>query len=526
MPDLAASPDLTRRQLVRGAAAVGGLAGLGGLLVELVQDPARARRIESFAIRPTSNVRAFYSRPDLRPPTVTASFSGGLPGLERPDTDDPTGYVFLGPGPVSLSGTQQYGPLIVDRRGEPVWFRPLPSGIEVTNFTTSTYRGEPVLMWWEGSIQGSGYGQGEAVIVDRAYREVARLRAARGRSMDLHALWLTPEGTALFSCYPDIVEADLSPLGGPRRAPVFESVFQEVDVATGRLLLEWRSLSHIPVSDSYMPVKNPELNQNPSRKWPYDYLHINSIVPTLDGDLLVSGRFAWSLYKLDRRTGRVKWKLGGKRSDFQMGGGTQFTWQHDAREVSAGLFTVFDNGSDGYTNTESQSRGLVLDVDETRRVVSLRHAYTSPKQLATSMGSVQILPSGRVIVGWGTASHTTEFDSDGTALFDVGLPAGLYSYRGVWSPWASSPHHRPAVAAGRDPDTGAKLVYASWNGATGVAGWRVDAGFRGDELRTLGVAGRRGFETVVPLHQDYRFAAVTAVDRAGTALARSHTIRL
>jgi hypothetical protein len=209
-----------------------------------------------------------------------------------------------------------------------------------------------------------------------------------------------------------------------------------------------------------------------------------------------------------------------------MGHGAQFTWQHDAREVAAGVFTVFDNGSNGYTNTESQSRGLVLDVDETRRVVSLRRAYTSPKQLATSMGSVQVLPSGRVIVGWGTVSHTTEFDSDGAALFDVGLPSGMYSYRGVWSSWASSPHHRPAVAAGLDPDTGAKLVYASWNGATGVTGWRVDAGFQGDELSTIGIARRRGFETVVPLHQDFRYAAVTAVDPAGTALARSHTIAL
>jgi hypothetical protein len=434
--------------------------------------------------------------------------------------------VFLGPGPVSLTGSQQYGPLIIDRRGEPVWFRPLPPGVEVTNFTATRYRGEPVLMWWQGSIQGSGYGQGEAVIVDREYREVARVRAARGRSMDLHALWLSPEGTALFSCYPDIVETDLSAVGGPRRAPVYESVIQEVDVASGRLLFEWRSLSHVGVGESYMSVINPSLNQGPSLKWPFDYLHVNSIAPTVDGDLLVSGRFTWSLYKLERRTGKVKWKLGGKQSDFQMGRGAQFTWQHDARQVSAGLFTVFDNGSDGYTNTEGQSRGLVLDVDETRKSVSLRRAYTGPKQLATSMGSVQILPSGRVIVGWGTASHTSEFDPDGTTLFDVGLPSGLYSYRGVWSPWAGAPAHRPAVAADRDSDTGAKLVYASWNGATGVAGWRVDAGLRRDELSTVGVARRRGFETVVPLHPDFRFAAVTALDRVGRALARSHTISL
>jgi hypothetical protein len=522
----AARHEVTRRQLLQGAATAAGLAVVGDRLLDLPHAARTPRRIGSFVVSPTGSVRGFHSRPDLRPPTVTTTFTGGLPALERPDTDDPSGYVFLGPGPVSLSGSQQYGPLIIDRRGEPVWFRPLPPGVEVTNFTTAIYRGEPVLMWWQGTIEGSGYGHGEAVIVDRAYREVARVRAAGGRSMDLHALWLSPAGTALFSCYPDVVQADLSAVGGPPRAPVYEAIIQEVDVASGRLLSEWRSLSHIPVGDSYMPVQNPAVNQGPSMQWPYDYLHVNSIGPTPDGGLLVSGRHAWSLYKLDWRTGTVRWKLGGKRSDFRMGEGAQFAWQHDPRQISAGGFTVFDNGSNGYTNTESQSRGLVLDVDETRRTVSLRRAYTSPKQLATSMGSVQLLPSGRVIVGWGTASHTTEFDSDGTELFDIGLPSGLYSYRGVWSPWAGSPHRRPAVAAGSDQNTGAKLVYASWNGSTEVAGWRVDAGLRGDELSPVGIARRLGFETVVPLHRDFRFAAVTALDRVGMALARSDTIRL
>jgi hypothetical protein len=513
---VAARPDLTRRQLLHGATTAAGLAVIGDRLATLLHSPPRPRPIASFAPKPVGSERTFRSRPDLRPPTVTAT-----PTLhERPDADDRTDLLFLGPGPVSLTGSQQYGPLIVDRRGEPAWFRPLPAGLEVTNFTVSRYRGEPVLAWWEGQIFGSGYGQGEAVIVDRSYRELARVRAAAGRSMDLHALWLTPEGTALFTCYPEIVETDTSALGGPRRTPVYQSIIQEVEIASGKLLFEWRSLSHIPVSDSYMPVQDPTL------KWPYDYLHVNAVSPTTDGNLLVSGRYAWSIYKLERRTGRVIWRLGGKRSEFRMGHGAQFSWQHDTHQVADGLFTVFDNGSNGYTNTESESRGLVLEVDELRRTVALRRAYTSSQERATSMGSVQILPSGRVVVGWGSASRTTEFSSDGAPLFDASLPPGLFSYRSVSFPWVSVPAHRPAIAAGRDRDSGAKLVYASWNGATEVFDWRVDAGRAPGRLATVGVARRRGFETVVPLHREFRYATVAAIDRSGTEMARSHTIEL
>src|SRR3712207_7250119 len=38
------------------------------------------------------------------------------------------------------------------------------------------YRGQPVLTWWQGRI-GLGQGRGEGVIVDSAYRELARVRA-------------------------------------------------------------------------------------------------------------------------------------------------------------------------------------------------------------------------------------------------------------------------------------------------------------------------------------------------------------
>src|SRR5437868_6568912 len=177
---------LTRRQLLSGAGAAAALVAgaVGG--AELFGERERLPRIRSFAVKPSGPVRAFRSRPDLQPPTVTTSaetrtefFGGG----------DPDGFLFLGPGPVSLTGSQQYGPLIVDRDGEPVWFRPLAPGLEVTNFASSRYRGKPALIWWEGKVLGSGYGHGEAVILDRAYRETARVRAANGRSMDMHALW-------------------------------------------------------------------------------------------------------------------------------------------------------------------------------------------------------------------------------------------------------------------------------------------------------------------------------------------------
>jgi hypothetical protein len=509
------SAELTRRQLLAGAgAAVAVAAGAAGGF-ELLRPRKPIRRIHSYGLKPSGSVRSFHSRPDLRPPTVTVSAASAANDLDR---DDPHRFLFLAPGPVSLQASQQFGPLIVDRRGEPVWYRSLAPGIEVTNFASSMYRGEPVLIWWEGKILPSGYGEGEVVIVDRGYRELARLRGANGRTIDMHAVWLTQQNTAIYTCHPRTVTMDLSSIGGSRDNQVRESIIQEVDVASGRLLFEWRSLDHIAPGDSYQTLSSSPL---------FDYLHVNSISLAPDGNLLVSGRNTWTVYKLDRRSGEVMWRLGGRHTDFSMGRNTQFSWQHDAVQVTNRILTLFDNGTDGPTQTERESRGLVLNLDEPGTSVELRSAYTNHQPLLSSaMGSVQLLPSGHVVVGWGTASHTTEFAGDGTLLLDASLPSGVYSYRGLFLPWRGIPHHRPEATVSRQLHSGVKLVYVSWDGATDVTDWRVDAGPAADQLQPVAIAKRRGFETVIPLRPKFRFASLTALDASGNALGRSDTLKL
>jgi hypothetical protein len=405
--------------------------------------------------------------------------------------------------------------MIFDNVGEPLWFRPMNEGILATDLNVQTYKGRGLLTWWEGR-EVQYYGQGEAVILDSSYRELTRVRAAGGRKMDLHEFVLTPEGTALFTCFPRMVNVDLSSIGGDRDATVVESVFQEVDVRSGRLLLEWRSLDHISPEESYEQVGNP-----------YDYLHLNSIRVTPDGNLLVSGRGTWSVYKLDRRSGAVIWRLGGKRSDFAMARGAQFAYQHHAVPVGRGEMSIFDNGSDGLHSPEEQSRAILVEFDEARRTARLGQSYTHPAAfLAASMGSVH-LGGGRVLVGWGSGPYITEYAADGRLLWDAKLLAsGAHSYRAFRLPWHGQPHDPPAVSVAREQRTGAATVYMSWNGATAVRHWQVLAGAERGQLSAVGVARRRGFETAIPIGGAEGYVSVRALDERGRPLATSRTISL
>ncbi|MDQ6816993.1 MAG: arylsulfotransferase family protein [Actinomycetota bacterium] len=504
----AAPSGLTRGQFIRAAGGGAGWLAFAGPAYGATR--RHTHRVPRAAVRPVTagshRVLSFNSRPDLHPPAVKAY------GGARAHAAVAEGYSFLGP---ASGGGAQAGALIVDAAGDPAWFHPVAAGKWVSNFRAQRYRGEPVLTWWEGTVIAPGYGKGVGVIVDSSYREVARVRAANGRHIDLHEFVLTPQGTALFTCFPQTVPADLSGLGGARDGRVLESIIQEVDVHTGRLLLEWRSTDHVPASESYLQLGGV-----------YDYLHANSIGIARDGRLLVSARHTSTLYKLERRTGRVIWRMGGKRSDFAMGKGTRFAWQHDARQVGTGMISLFDDGA-GPQKTESHSRGLVLQFDAARRSVRHVRSYHHPNPLlASAMGNMQVLPDGNVIVEWGNVPVLSEFAADGRLLGDLRFPWANASYRGYRFPWSGTPAGVPAIAATVDAATNRSTLYVSWNGATGVSAWQVSLGSSAGALRPVGVARRDGFETAIPLRTAVGYVAATALDASGQSLASSDPIKL
>lgn len=512
---MSAQERLSRRQLLgRAGVAAGSLAVAAGV-VELASGsshhgPTLGRSRRSTLSSAQGLVTSFHSRPDLRVPAMASTARHPRPG-----------YVFLGPGSTSglvhgppASGSQQ-GAMIIDGTGELVWFRPRPGAQWATNVRVQEYRGAPVLTWWEGKVIDPGFGQGVGRIFDRSYREVAQVRAGNGRVADLHEFRLTPQGTALITCYPEMADADLTSYGGPVNGTAIDSIFQEVDVSSGRVLLEWHGLDHIAVTETYQPYNEP-----------YDFLHINSIDVLPDGNLLVCARATWALYKLDRHSGEVIWRLGGRESDFALGPGARFTWQHDAAPAPGGRITVFDDGA-GPVPTEPHSRGIVLDVDEARRTVSLVRALGHPGKpvLATAMGSIQSLPGGGTLVGWGTEPYTTEFDASGVALDDLSTRAPeLLSYRAYRYPWSAAPHEPPTLVARAVPHGRSIVLYVSWNGATEAVAWRVHAGTRARELRPIGQVARRGFETAIPVHASSGSFAVAALDRAGRTLSLSPTV--
>ena len=455
-----------------------------------------------------SAVQHYSTAPTLTPSTVTVT-TPAKPGATPGD-------FFLAP----YQGEGTPGPTIVDQSGSLVWSHPLPSGIESTNFSVQQYEGKPVLVWWQGRILEVGFGQGEQVIYNSAYQQVATIRAGNGYRSDLHDIRLTPEGTAWIDVF-DPVDLNLRAEGGSANDILTDSVIEEVDIKTGLVMWEWHALGHIPVGESEQPV--------PANNYPWDYVHINSVDPGSTGDVLLSSRNTWTLYDVDLHSGGMHWRMGGKRSTFKLGPGVRFYWQHDAKWQPGGLISVFDNGSN--PAKEKQSRGLLLAPDIATRTVTLVKQLVNPAKtlLASSQGNTLNLssannPAGNWLMGYGGLPNFTEYGPSGVVLFDATLGKNVQDFRTNLSPWSGQPTTPPSVLA-EPSGAGAMTVAVSWNGATEVASWQVLAGASPSALTPVATAPKSGFQTAIAAPSPGPYVAVQALNAAGAVIGVSPNVK-
>lgn len=451
----------------------------------------------------------FKSRRDLRPPEIEI--------LKKPEDTAP-GKIFISPKIVfgAKRPQVQNGPMIIDDKGSPIWFAstggntPAGNANRVNDFRVQTYKDQPVLTYWQGR-QVLGTGEGVVRIVDKTYKTIKTINAGNGYKFDFHEARITPQGTFLGIVY-NPINKDLSSVGGPKRGRLIDSVVQEIDIETGLVLFEWHSEGTIPLGESYEEVKK-------SPKSIFDYVHANSVSLSNDGNILVSGREVWSGYKLNRATGELMAKIGGKDSDYKMLGKAQYAYQHDIQQLPDGTLSIFDN--EAAPQVRDQSRGLLLTLDDEKKTASVKQEFKHQpgKLTAGTQGSLQSLENGNFFMQWGSQGYISEFSAEGKMLFDARIARGQDSYRGYRQEWVGTPRAKPNATVVKSS------AYASWNGATEVDEWKLLTGSSEDSVeKEIGSAKAKGFETRITLKEPGAFVAMQAVDKDGEVLGTSRAV--
>lgn len=453
----------------------------------------------------------FKSRPDLAPPRLNIT----IPAT----ADVEKGYLFLAPfagfpdKAREQHGPRQAAPYIFRDNGDLVWSGYGYYSIWATNFQKARWNGMDVLFSFEGDHNaGYGHGHGHTTILDQHYETIRELRAGNHKLTDKHEFHVINEETALIQVYQP-VPRDLTRWGAsPEQQWIVNAIFQELDLTTGHLLFEWSSLSHVPPSESVLPINPGQAGSGFNSSDAWDYFHINSVDKDTSGNYLISARDACSVHKINGSTGDIIWRLDGKKSDFKLGKGVKFCFQHHARFVSQDgdeeIISLYDNSAHGTedgrgreVHTAPTSSGKIIKLNTRTWEATLVQGFYPPDDLLSkSQGSTQLLPNGNAFVNWGSEGAVTEFRADGTPIFhaymDSGfLGEGVENYRGFRYNWTGLPNEVPSIVL-LESESGGTTAYVSWNGDTETAVWRFfsvadEAGSRS----FLGEAKRTSFET-------------------------------
>ncbi|HUI10257.1 MAG TPA: aryl-sulfate sulfotransferase [Bacteroidota bacterium] len=311
--------------------------------------------------------------------------------------------------------------MILDNGGQPLYYRR-------TAGESTDFKPQP-----NGLLTYNDSGLGCFLALDSTLAVVDTFRCGNGYPTNWHELRILPDGHALILGDDSrTVRMDTIVPGGNPAATVMGIVVQELD-RSKNVVFEWRTFDHFAITDA----THEDLTAGY-----IDAVHSNALEMDTDGNILLSSRHLDEITKINRQTGAIVWRWGGKNNQFTFVNDTLgFRHQHAIRRLASGNVTLFDNGD---FRIPLLSRAVEYTLDEVHLTATLVWQYrNTPTIYASAMGYTQRLPNGNTLVGWG-ASNTavTEVTPSGTLAFQLNFPPGVYSYRAYKFPW-----HGPALSA-------------------------------------------------------------------------------
>jgi hypothetical protein len=329
-----------------------------------------------------------------------SQISDYFPDINILESNGPSeGYFFMGSKGLSVTNGSHYI-AIIDNYGTPVFFRKM-------NKPTSSVR-----LLHDGRIAYLN-GIPRKLFILNDMLEVTDTLAISGFKPNGHDWDVGEDGEILLMGEAaSVVDMSKFVEGGDSLAEKLDLVVQEFDLELN-LVSSWNSADHFEVTDGN--ENSPYLDFTEKQ---IDYVHANGISIDSDTSFLISCRHMDEITKVDRRTGEIIWRLGGKQNQFQfVNDDLRFSHQHSIRALPNGNILLFDNGN---LRAPQLSSAVEYSIDEKNKIATLeRRFYRNPAVYSNHQGTTQRVHNGNTIVNWGPYWPSfTEFNADGTTALE------------------------------------------------------------------------------------------------------------
>ena len=339
-----------------------------------------------------------------------------FPGFTVTTNINPSaGYIFL-----NNWGNQPYN-MILDNDCNPVWYWRTPD--RRRDFKVQKVGNDSILTM----LVRSGYPFGQGYIaLNNQYTVIDSFYSVNGYSTDEHELQVLENGNYIVIGIRNRT-IDHPTLG---RVSINESNFQEF-TGEGDLLMDWQ-----PLEEGHFDL----LDIDPIWVGEPHFPHMNSVDIDDDGNYILSSRHLSEVTKINRQTGEIIWRFGGKNNQFTILNDplNGFSSQHDVRVQGNGHYTMFDNGN-GHNPPTSRAVEYVLNTEDSlaSMVWEYRYVQQNPNDQSHFMGNAQRLPSGNTQINWAEywLPKVTEVTPDGEKVYEMNFLYGEYCYRAFRFPW-------------------------------------------------------------------------------------------
>ena len=318
---------------------------------------------------------------------------------------------FQGGGPRFF--TVQMAPryaVTLSRDGAPVWWlaaEHLPFDSKILPDGT---------VGWNGGGLDGFVDSGRWEVHSLTGRSIRTVSSSSGGVIDIHDYLELPNGNDLVGAPTYEFGVDTSAYGGSSSAAIRNTAMEEL-TPKGELVRRWNSEDHIG------------LDETPDYWWAsllggagvgYDVSHWNA-VDVVGKFMYLSYRHLDAVYKVNRRTGRIVWKLGGTetpkslevlgdpRGDYPLSG------QHDVNVLPDGTITIFDNA----VGFGQLPRGVHYRIDERRGTARLIDQVKDPEVHRSGAGGSFRKTDDGWLVGWGVSGPGAvgAYDERGKPIF-------------------------------------------------------------------------------------------------------------
>jgi hypothetical protein len=345
-------------------------------------------------------------------------------------------YYFFSPIKLNYSGKHSLPiNMIIDEQGEIIYYKKFSKGPFAGSFRCQK----------KGVL--SYYFDNKFYITNSDFQIVDSVYCKNKIILDPHDFIILPNKHFLLLGY-ETVTMDLSSYNyfnkngspGSSIAKVKCDVIQELDI-NKNVVFEWHGKDYYDFSDV-----DSSFLFNPSD---VDWMHFNAVEYDADGNLLVSVKNFNEITKINRTTGKIIWRLGGKRNQFQfLNDLTLFRGQHDIRRIKNGNITLFDNGAAGFPLHPEGAKEYELD--EKKLIAKLVWSFTNnPKAYSSGYGSVQRLENGKTLINYGRSDDAnTVFNlvsSSGKKSFEIMSKDSIRNYRCYAYPASQFSIKRPFI---------------------------------------------------------------------------------